>query len=608
MNRNIPLVPTLIFLLAILSGILFYLSKTEEIVATTIQQVVKSNDGTVWAVMGDTFIDLSSTKDNMTFSQHGFDYHVGQVVPLKSGEWLLNVGAQGDYVKKAISRSLQESADEHQASGSLLKCSNDLKNCRPWGEVELQFDRAFEGFELENGNILIFKAERKRIFLVDNEGIILDELNNKELWFGINRASTGELFGLQTDADKLVQIIVDGGTLKVQEMGISFDDISKVSMPSKVIEHHRKYWFLGFSVDSDKGKLEQAKDIVKMTPSLFSMDSKSKELRKHEYSFYAGAELERIGDEIYFSDFDKYEIKKFDLNSHKMSLVQSAELAEVIEQDKSKVNVAKKSLYRGLLFNFFGGLIAFTWLILKSTPIKKGDDSNEESSTRINQLYNSSQTTLDRELAHIAKMFAKKNLSRQEMAQVAPFKKVDSDYVFFPQGVFGKGLLIPDAESLVALYKWNQDYHRKIKYFIHAPLIGIAAGVLLSKLSREIGLTILGLSIVVLTFAILILPAWYYFKRKSITKGFLTHDSRLTFGDVIKTFAKSIRSWQIWGLIASSVLLMGLLIYMFISLPGKSNELIKLSYYMMPFILAFLILGLMLRRAKVKLDAEGVDE
>jgi len=379
MNRNIPIIPTIIFLLFLLNGVYLYVAKTEDIMPMPVQQVVKSADGTTWALIGDSLIDLSDKNADLVFSQHGFENHVGQVVPLKSGEWLLNVGAQSDYVKKAIARSFDSPGDEYQSSGSLLKCRFDLTQCLPWGEAELQFERAFEGIELDDGRLLLFKAEQQRLFLVDAEGFIVNERVGEEFWFGVNLSEDGTLFGLNTGNKKLFTVSVDNNKLHIDGLGVDFEkmtgDADKILAPSKVVQYAGKYWLLAVPISNPTEELdakqlkEELAKLIKMMPSLLSIDVQSNAVTRLPYEFRADAEIERIGHNIYFSDFEKHEIKQFNLKSKAMSVVESSHLRAAFHKDQKRVKLAKSSLYKSLLLNGLFALFALVWLIVKSKPM-----------------------------------------------------------------------------------------------------------------------------------------------------------------------------------------------------------------------------------------------
>lgn len=556
--------------------------------------------------MGDTLVDINDKRTDLTFSQHGFKYHVGQVVALNSGEWLLNVGAQADYVKRAIVRSKLNANDEYQSSGSLIKCSSDLKVCNSWGEIELQFERAFEGLQLDDGRLLLFKAEKKRLFLVDSEGFILDQLSGKEFWFGANKSNNGSVYGLETNSKKVFSFSFINNSIILNESELDFTNVSgdadKILSPSQVHEHSGNYWLLGVTLSKQSiDDLAEIKNLIDLLPSLLSVEAKSGSVRKLPFSFRADAEVEKIDDSIYFSDFDKYEIKRFDLTYGSMSLVKSKSLQSAIERDRAKVANAKRSLYTALTLNGVAALLALIWLIMKSSPVKQ-NETRETATPSIPYLTEGD--AVDRELAHIAKMFAKKKLSMREMALVAPFKKIGNDYVYYPKGIFGKGLLISDAETLIGLYKLNQSYQSKVMYFILAPMFGVTLGLITFTFSKSIGLTLFGISILVFLIALLVFPIWFYIKRNLLTKGLLQHDHRLSLTDIVEQMAKAVSNWQINLIIFLGVSFLLFLPCLVLFYPKDIKSVIALFLYSLPFSILFIVFGYYLKKAKSRLSTK----
>jgi len=285
--------PTVIFLILIINAIFIYINNVEDISPTVVQQVVKDKNGVIWALFGNKLIDLADVEPTKSFASQGFDNHVGQIVPLRSGEWLLNVGAQSDYVKKALQRKVLDPKAEYQTSGSLIKCDAKLLKCSMWGEAELQFERAFEGVELDDGRFLLFKAESKRIFLVSSLGIILDQIDNQEMWFGVTQNSKGQWFGLNTTSKELLEIVIEDNSMAVKTLNLKFreleGDVEKIINRSKTVENEGHYWLLGYAVNkrvsqnTELSKLEKLKEITVQNQSLLSIDSETNIVRHFDF-------------------------------------------------------------------------------------------------------------------------------------------------------------------------------------------------------------------------------------------------------------------------------------------------------------------------------------
>ena len=595
--------PTIIFLLLILTGIYLYISKVELTSPTPVQQVVQDSESTIWALFGDTLIDISDQKPNRSFSQHGFDHHVGQVVPLDSGEWILNVGAQSDYVKKAILRTKLGDKSEYQAGGSLLMCSSDLSRCEPWGETELQFDRAFEGVQLDDGRFLIFKAEQKRIFLVSAEGLILSEVDGQELWFGANLTSNGSWVGLNTNRNKLTEISVQGDSLRADQFPLDFrnisGDVNKIISPSKVVEYSGAFWLLSF-MRSNEGDstIKQVNQLVDMVPSLLKVDYETKQATKFPYDFRAEAEIERIDNAIYFTDFDKHEIKQFDLISETMSLVNSSNLRAAFNSDQERVDREKAGLYKSLIVTGLAALFAFGWILFNLKPAGAEVSLADINADLVN--YDASKSGIDREFEHVVSVFAKRKLSKTELAAVIHFKKINGNYVYYPNGVMSKGKLVPDSSTLVALYKWGEkNYQSKLKWLTFSQTL-IVLSLALVGISKPIAGVGLVIGLIALVIGIII-NLTHLNRRRGLIKDLLTHSSRFTYSDLISQLAKGTSYLTGWVLIVCGTLPLVSTLY-FYTVSSNPDSFVKLILLTTPIALMMVIFGLLLLVAQRKLQ------
>ena len=376
MNRNLALIPTVLFFVFVFNAIFLYVVNINKIAPAVVQQVVADETGTIWALVNDNLVDLSDALENRSFSHHGFDFHVGQVIALESGEWILNVGAQRNYVWNAIQRSLDKDDAAYQATGSLLKCGADLLNCEPWGEAGLQFERAFDGLELRDGRLLLFKPAQKKVFLVDQKGFIQSQIKDQEFWFGVTEFSENTWIGLDTNKGDLVQINLDNDQITASDFDISLmslsGDVSSINSSSKIINYKNSIWVLGrlgVDTESKPKDISEIAEQLNPAPIFVQIDLDTHRATRLPFSFEADAEVERIGDKLYFSDFDKQEIKQFDLITQTMDLVDSTHLQDLFTRDQERVKAEKEKLYVSQVINGLLALAAFIWLLLKSTPV-----------------------------------------------------------------------------------------------------------------------------------------------------------------------------------------------------------------------------------------------
>ena len=600
MNKEIPLIPALVFLVLIFNAIYLYTSRVESLSPISIQQISADRDGNVWGLFGDRLIDLSDTQPSRSFSPHGFDNHVGQVVPLSTGEWLLNFGAQGNYLASGIARTVRKADSEYQASSSLLRCSADLLQCEPWGEAELQFERGFEGLELSNSSLLLFKAEQGRIFFVSENGIILNQIKNEEMWFGANQVSANEWLGLNTAYQQLIGFKLSDDELSLTEVSVDLKnlngEIKKIINPSKVVVHEGHLWLLGFFPDKEGAdKLELAERLVNQTKSLVSIDLITKVAKRLPYDLTADAELELLDNSIYFTEFGKHEIKRFDLVGETMQLVESDNMLAAYREDSERLTVEKKEFYKLLGINALFGIGAFIWLLtgLKSPKLDRVDDETIGDSVA----YYQDKTGFEREFSYVAKVFAKKELSKAELAAIQLFRKIDGDYVYYPNGLYSTGKLVSDENRLIELFKWGEQRYEATLVWVLLPWLGLVFGAAIFAVSSGVGLLILGVALISIVIGLVKLTI-QGIRRRKILKTMISHDSRLKFSDTLalSTRAMPKRAGEI--LIGLGVVLILVLAIIAGFSADNFSMVTSLAFTVVPMSVIFVISGLYIRRAK----------
>ena len=81
----------------------------------------------------------------------------------------------------------------------------------------------------------------------------------------------------------------------------------------------------------------------------------------------------------------------------------------------------------------------------------------------------------------------------------------------------------------------------------------------------------LAISMLALLTGITVLPLISYFRRRTLLKNTVTHDSNLPLSHVIETISKTMSPRAILFLIAAGALLIILMVALFVFLPGADN-------------------------------------
>jgi len=279
-----------------------------------------------------------------------------------------------------------------------------------------------------------------------------------------------------------------------------------------------------------------------------------------------------------------------------MSLVNSRNLKAAFNSDQERVAREKAGLYKSVTTNGLLTLFAFGWLLFNLKPTAPKESLADIDTDLLN--YDGSNSAMGREFEHVVRVFSKRKLSKTELAAVMYFKKIDGNFVYYPKGLMSKGKIVPDASTLVAIYKWGEKSYHKLKWIFlsQAVIILSIALVGISKALAGFGL-VLGLIALVVG---IIINLVHTNRRRVLIKDLLIHSSRYTFSDFISQFAKGTSYLTGWILIICGTLPLVLLLYLF-AVSSNPDNFIKMILITIPITLTTMILGLFLLRAQRKL-------
>ena len=162
-DRNLPLIPTLVFLGILISGILIYIVSIDQLAPPVVSQLLTDSDGEIRAVVKNQIVRItgpsSNTNDDLlSLQKHGIKNHIGLLVPMKNGEWIVNRGGQSRSLTTMIRRYFRTADPDpvSEATGDLLHCTASFESCRPWGSSQFKFETAWNGIELTDGKVFNF--------------------------------------------------------------------------------------------------------------------------------------------------------------------------------------------------------------------------------------------------------------------------------------------------------------------------------------------------------------------------------------------------------------------------------------------------------------------
>lgn len=179
-DRELPLKPTLIFLACLCLAIATYIYYVPLTQRPPISQLYTDANDDLWVLDKNRLVPLKDSWHTplkpYSLASHGIKQHIGQLIPLRNGGYIINKGGQQYSVIHNMRRFFRLTEADNVGEGSLMKCDEQFRQCLPWGDKELAFKTAWSGLALSNGLIVINDTSRHRVLLVDADGRVISRL------------------------------------------------------------------------------------------------------------------------------------------------------------------------------------------------------------------------------------------------------------------------------------------------------------------------------------------------------------------------------------------------------------------------------------------------
>lgn len=173
MNRELPVIPSLIFIASLIICIAIYMQRVTTFSVPLVGQFFK-HSSSISLLFGNRVLSLNDGVKPYTLERVGVHNHVGQLGVGEDGSLFVNIGGQSASLKQKWDRfkRLKENNPKGGKS-SVLKCI-DIDRCQSWGESTLQFDTAWSMFSIGEGLFIVNDTARHQVHLVNQDGKILD--------------------------------------------------------------------------------------------------------------------------------------------------------------------------------------------------------------------------------------------------------------------------------------------------------------------------------------------------------------------------------------------------------------------------------------------------
>lgn len=359
MDRDLPLKPTLFFLACLILAIGTFLYFSPATMVPPIGQIFKTNDGAVIALEKDKLINLSESNDVTDLSPYVNGAHVGQIIPLASGELIINARGQSQNIWINMKRLFRASDTSGQPLTSLLKCDSQINRCQSWGSDGLVFNMGWSGLALKNGQIIINDSSRHRVLLLSAEGNLLSELDgfkfpnhavevDKNIWI------------VDTNHHQLVELSVEGSELLRTGTTIKLRDYSGIKYshdwPSIAYLDAEQHWWVMmndsgmaypgiYRLNADKTTTQIASEIEDATTMLVD------------------------GDQLYIAEYPDNAIWQFDIQTLSGTQLNNADLQQVNNIAEKQAGRQKLIMWSVVGVLILAGVSGLFFAIKGSTPV-----------------------------------------------------------------------------------------------------------------------------------------------------------------------------------------------------------------------------------------------
>jgi len=361
MNRDLSLIPTLLFLASIVIVILMYAQRAGTFYLPPVGQIFEQS-GEVRFLFKNEVLSLDEEKFFLDLDKYGVEIHQGQLGIAYNGDVFVNTFGQSSSLLQNLLQYYR--VKEKQASGdgsSLLKCTQE-QECMPWGSSTLRFDRAWSMFEVGRQHFVINDTSRHQLHLVDSDGQVLDTLDNF-LFPNHLFEHQGSRWVVNTNTNSFIELDISQQSIK--RSGKSIDLRLFEGIPKEY-----RFPTIAYSSENDRmvvlthtRELNQGKvfwlDDAQATPVFENLNDITALFLNES--------------ELYVADYETQSIWKKDLTTGGIEKLDNKNYRQAIEKAKQVNDFAWTSFLLEGATVLGVGLLALLFAILKSTPSKLSD-------------------------------------------------------------------------------------------------------------------------------------------------------------------------------------------------------------------------------------------
>lgn len=355
MDRELPVVPSLIFIVSLILVITLYMQVSPQVHRPPVSQIL-DRDGGLSVVYKNTLVALEPSNSTISFSDYGVSQYVGEVTSLVSGAWLLNTGGQHTSLWHKWRRYERKTEVQANGGSSLLRCDKQFFECTPWGNSELHFDTPWSGVSISDDRHIILDTARHKLYLINDGGELLDTVEGFRF---PNHATLHEglVWVVDTNRNRVVPLRIEGDQLIKSGEPLSLYSFEGISsdhrFPSMAYRSGNAWYVLTHTNGMNDGKVYRLEN------------GKATQLFTSQTDITT---LHFSNNHLYIAAFSDHSIWSMNTINDELKSIESVSFNEALSMVDRQIKLQRLEFYLYAGFTLAIGLFALVFSLVKSIP------------------------------------------------------------------------------------------------------------------------------------------------------------------------------------------------------------------------------------------------
>lgn len=263
MDRDLPLVPTIIFIASLIIAIALYMQASPKLHRPPVSQFILNDANGLQVLFKNRLVSLENDSLDRVLSEYGISQHVGRILLLDGGDLVLNAAGQNTSLLHKWRSFKRKTELKAKGGTSLLHCDSQFLECNAWGDDALHFDTPWSGLSITNDRHVILDTSRHQVYLLNENGDLLDTLKGFKF---PNHATLigGDIWVVDTNHNTLVPLKIEDSRLIRSHEALYLNDFIGINYehlyPSMAYKVDDAWFVLIHANGMDRGRVYRLED------------------------------------------------------------------------------------------------------------------------------------------------------------------------------------------------------------------------------------------------------------------------------------------------------------------------------------------------------------